>query len=131
VQAGELIGGEHSVLTRAVGSNQTGQPASLGVREGMGASKQAAANRLGMATCASGENNSGEGGTASPVRQRSVSCFEELYGALGKLAEARDRAEMDGSGLATVAECSGGLAGGVELAGGKDWAGTVSTTRNT
>jgi hypothetical protein len=35
---GELVGGEGSGLTRAVGSNQTGQRASLGVREGMGAS---------------------------------------------------------------------------------------------
>jgi hypothetical protein len=32
---------------------------------------------------------------------------------------------MDGSGLATVVECSGGLASGAELAGAKDWAGTV------
>jgi hypothetical protein len=32
---------------------------------------------------------------------------------------------MDGSGLVTVADCSGGLAGGAELAGAKDWAGTV------
>jgi hypothetical protein len=36
-QAGELIGIECSGLTRAVGSNQIGQRASLGVREGMGA----------------------------------------------------------------------------------------------
>jgi hypothetical protein len=59
------------------------------------------------------------------VRQHSVSCVGELYGALGKLFEARDRAEMDGSGLATVAECSGGLAGSAEFAGAKDWAGIV------
>jgi hypothetical protein len=78
------------------------------------------AYRLGVATCAGGKNNSNEGGTTSLGRQRSVSCFRELYGALGKLAEARDRAEMDGNGLAMVAECSGGLAGGAELAGAKD-----------
>jgi hypothetical protein len=59
------------------------------------------------------------------VRQHSVSCVGELYGALGKLVEARDRAEMDGSGLATVAECSGGLAGSAEFAGAKDWTGIV------
>jgi hypothetical protein len=86
----------------------------------MEASNRAAAYRSGVATCTGGENNSGEGGMASPVRQRSVSCFGELYEALGKLVEARDRAGMDGSGLATVAECSGGLAGGAELAGAKD-----------
>jgi hypothetical protein len=39
--------------------------------------------------------------------------------ALEKLAEARDRVEMDGSGL--VVECLGGSAGGVELAGAKCW----------
>jgi hypothetical protein len=33
---GKLVGGECSSLTRVVGSNQTGQRASLGVREGMG-----------------------------------------------------------------------------------------------
>jgi hypothetical protein len=82
-----------------------------------------------VATRAGGENNSDEGGTASPVRHRLVSCFGELYGTLGKLAEARDLAEMDGSGLATVVECSGGLAGGAELAGAKDWAGTVRVSR--
>jgi hypothetical protein len=48
-----------------------------------------------VATRAGGENNSGKGGTASPVRQRSVSCIGELYGALGKLAEARDQADME------------------------------------
>jgi hypothetical protein len=61
----------------------------------MGTSNRAATYRLSVAMRADGENNSGEGGTASPVRQRSVSCFGELYGALGKLAEARDRAEVD------------------------------------
>jgi hypothetical protein len=90
VQARELVGSGDSGLTRAVWSKQTGQPASLGVREGMGTSNRAAAYRLGVATRADGENNSGEGGTTSPVRQRSVSCFGELYGALGKLAEAWD-----------------------------------------
>jgi hypothetical protein len=81
----------------------------------MGASNRAASYRLGVATRVGGKNNSGECGTASPVRQHSVSCFGELYGALGNLAETRDRAEMDGNGLAPVAECSGGLAGGTEL----------------
>jgi hypothetical protein len=128
-QAGKLIGGDDSGLTRVVGSNQTSQQASLGVREDMGVSNRAVAYRLGVATRADGKNNSGEGGTTSSVRQRSVSCFGELYGALGKLAEARDRAEMDRSGLATVDECSGGLAGGAELAGAKDWAGTVRACR--
>jgi hypothetical protein len=37
-QAGELVSGEGSSLIRVVGSNQTGQRASLGVGEGMGAS---------------------------------------------------------------------------------------------
>jgi hypothetical protein len=69
------------------------------------------AYRLVVATRAGGENNYGEGGTASPVRQCPVSCFGELYRALGKLTEARDRMEMDGSGLAAVAECSGLLGG--------------------
>jgi hypothetical protein len=32
-----------------------------------------------------------------------ISCFGELYWALGKLAEALDRVEVDGNGLATVA----------------------------
>jgi hypothetical protein len=41
--------------------------------------------------------------------------------ALEKLAEARDRVEMDGSGLAAVVECLGGSAGGVELAKAKCW----------
>jgi hypothetical protein len=74
-----------------------------------------------VATRAGGENNSNEGGTASPVKWRPVSCFGELYGALGKLAEARDRVEMARSGLTMVAECSGCLAGGAELAGAKCW----------
>jgi hypothetical protein len=89
-QAGKFVGGEDSGLTRTTGSDQTSQQASLGVREGMGASNRAAAYRSGVATCAGWENNSCEGGTASPVRQRSVSCFGELYRALGKLVEARD-----------------------------------------
>jgi hypothetical protein len=56
----------------------------------MGASNRAVAYRSGVATRAGGENNSDEGGTASLVRQRSVYYFGELYGALGKLVEARD-----------------------------------------
>jgi hypothetical protein len=67
-QAGELGGGEGSGLTRVVGSNQTGQRASLGVREGMGVSNWTTAYRLVMATCAGGEDNSGEGGTTSLVK---------------------------------------------------------------
>jgi hypothetical protein len=43
-----------------------------------------------VATRTDGENNSDEGGTTSPVKQCPVSCFRELYGALGKLDEARD-----------------------------------------
>jgi hypothetical protein len=46
--------------------------------------------RLVVATRVGGENNSGEGGTASPVKYRPVSCFGELYGVLGKLTEAWD-----------------------------------------
>jgi hypothetical protein len=72
--------------------------------EGVGARNWTMAYRLVVATRTGGENNSDNGGTASPVKQRPVSCFGELYGALGKLAEARDLAEMVGSGLATVAE---------------------------
>jgi hypothetical protein len=41
------------------------------------------AYRFVVATCTGRENNSNEGGTASPVKQRLVSCSEELYGALG------------------------------------------------
>jgi hypothetical protein len=48
------------------------------------------AYRLVVATRTGRENNSDEGGTTSLVKQRPVSCFEELYGALGKLAEAQD-----------------------------------------
>jgi hypothetical protein len=44
---------------------------------------------------------------------------------LAKLAEARDQAEMGWSGQAMAAECSGGLAGGAELAGAKDGVGTA------
>jgi hypothetical protein len=48
------------------------------------------AYQLVVATCTGRENNSDECGTASPVKQRLVSCSGELYGALGKLADARD-----------------------------------------
>jgi hypothetical protein len=48
------------------------------------------AYRLVVAMRAGGENNSDKGGMVSPVKQRLISCFEELYGALGKLAEAWD-----------------------------------------
>jgi hypothetical protein len=48
------------------------------------------AYRLVVATRTDGENNSDEAGTASPVKQRPISCFGELYEALGKLVEARD-----------------------------------------
>jgi hypothetical protein len=70
----------------------------------MGVSNRTVAYRLVVATRAGGGNNSGEGGTASPVRKRSVTCFGQLYGALGKLAEALDRLEVARKSLATVAE---------------------------
>jgi hypothetical protein len=44
------------------------QRASLGVREDMGASNRTMTYQLVVATRASGGNNSGEGGTTSPVR---------------------------------------------------------------
>jgi hypothetical protein len=59
-QTGKFIGGEDSGLTRTIGSNQTGQQTSLGVKEGMGTSNRVAAYRSGVATRA--------GGRTTPVR---------------------------------------------------------------
>jgi hypothetical protein len=87
----------------------------------MGASNRTVAYRLVVATRAGGGNNSGEGGTASPVRKRSVTCFEELYGALGKLPEALDQLEVAGKRFGHGGRALALVAGHGEVAGAAGW----------
>jgi hypothetical protein len=67
------------------------------------------------------KKHSGEGGTTSPVRMCSVSCFEKLYRALGKLVDALDRLEMAGKRSDHAGRALAVVAGHGEVAGATGW----------
>jgi hypothetical protein len=87
----------------------------------MGASNRTMAYLLVVATRVGGRNNSDEGGTASPVRIRLVSCFGKLYEALGKLANALDRLEVAGKRSGHGGRALAMVAGRGEVAGATGW----------
>jgi hypothetical protein len=62
-----------------------------------------------------------EGGTTSPVRVRSVSCFGKLYRALGKLVVALDRLEVAGKRPGHGGRALAVVAGRGEVAGAAGW----------
>ena len=67
-QAGELVGGEESGLSRAKLTNQTGQRASPGIKEGVRARNSRMAHRRARSTRGGGRPKSGEGDLGLPVK---------------------------------------------------------------
>jgi hypothetical protein len=119
-QAGELVGGEESSLSRAQLTNQMGQRASLGIKEGVRARNSRTAHRIARSTRVGGRRKSGEDDLGSPVKFCRVRGLGKLHKLLEKLSERLARLGSNWSGLATVAEARVAMAGGKELAGAKE-----------
>jgi hypothetical protein len=86
-QAGELIGGEESGLTRARLVNQMGQGASPAIKEGVCARNWRMTHQIARSTRADGRPKSGEDDLGSSVRSCRVRALRKLHGALAKLTE--------------------------------------------
>jgi hypothetical protein len=87
-QAGELVGGEESGLSRAKLTNQTGHRASLGAREDMGARNLTTAYQRAQFTRGGGRPKSDEGDLGLPVKFCRVRGLGKLHGPLAELTEA-------------------------------------------
>jgi hypothetical protein len=119
-QAGELIGCEESGLSRAQLTNQMGQRASPGIKEGVCVRNWTTAHRIARSTCTGGRPKSGEDDLGSPVKLCRVREPGKLHKLLAKLTERLARLGSDQSGLATVVEARVAMAGGRELTEAKE-----------
>jgi hypothetical protein len=119
-QAGELVGDEESGLSRAQLTNQTGQRASPGIKEGVCARNYRMAHRSAQSTRAGGWPKSGEVDLRLLVKFCQVRGLGKLHGPMAELTKALARLGGDWSGLATVAKALAAMAGGKELAGAKE-----------
>jgi hypothetical protein len=101
-QAAEVVGGTYSGQTTAVGFNQGAQGAPLGDVEAMRARNREMVQWVTRSMCSGGVTNSGEHDRTVPVGLVLGSSLGKLHGLSRKLSEGSDRAEVGGSGLATV-----------------------------
>jgi hypothetical protein len=99
-----LVGSEESGLHMARYFNQTGQRASLGAREDVGARNLKMAYRNAWSTRGGGRLKSIEGDLGPPVKFCRVRGLGKLHGIMVKLTEALARLRRDWRELATVAE---------------------------
>jgi hypothetical protein len=97
-QAGELVGGEESGLSRAKLINQTGQRASLGAREDMGARNLTMAYRRARSARGGRRPKSGEGDLGLSVKFYRVQGLGKLHGPMAELTEALARLGVIGVG---------------------------------
>jgi hypothetical protein len=119
VQAGELVDGEVSSLSKAQLTNQTGQRALPGITEGV-CEELKNGHRIARSTRAGGRPKSGEDDLDSPVKFCGVQGLGKLHKLLAKLTERMVWLGSNWSGLAVVAEARVAMAGGRELAGAKE-----------
>jgi hypothetical protein len=97
-QAGELVSGEESGLTKAIQFNQMSQGASPGIKEGVCARNLRMTHRIARSTRAVGRPKSGEDELGSPVRSCRVRALGMLHGPLTKLTESRRNLDVTGAG---------------------------------
>jgi hypothetical protein len=94
-QAGELIVGEESGLTRARLVNKMGQRASLEIKEGVCARNRRMTHQIPRSTRAGGRPKSGEDDLGSPVRFYRIRALGKLHGPLAKLTEGQAQLGRD------------------------------------
>jgi hypothetical protein len=119
-EAGKLVGGEESGLTRARLVNQKGQRASPEIREGVYARNRRMTHWIARSTHASGRPKSCEDDLGSPVKFYRVRALGKLHVPPAKLTKGQARLGSDWSGLATVAKAWAVMAGERELARAKE-----------
>jgi hypothetical protein len=100
--ATEVGGGTCSGQTTAVGFNQGALGAPLGDVEAMRARNREMVQWVTRSTCSGGVTNSGERDRTVPVGLVLGLSLGKLHGLSRKISEGSDRAEVGGSGLATV-----------------------------
>jgi hypothetical protein len=98
----EVVGGTCSGQTTAVGFNQGARGAPLGDVEAMRARNREMVQWVTRSTCSGGVTNSSERDRTVPVGLVLGSSLGKLHSLSRKLSEGSDRAEVGGSGLATV-----------------------------
>jgi hypothetical protein len=103
-QAEVLVGGEEFGLVTAQQFNQTGQRASLGAREDVGARNLKMAYRRARSTRSDGRPKSGEGDLGLSVKFCRVRGLRKLHGLMAKLTEGLVRLGRDWRELAMAAE---------------------------